>query len=275
MVERAILPDLQRRAGDAADHPQPHAAHLGRERVGPGRAAGRPHRASSTRPGNPTLAFLASGIEGIKVRLTAKGADEADGRRAARRRGGARSAPSSATSCSASTTRRWRPSCSSCCGARGPRPWRLAESVTGGLIGVAAHRRARRERRVPRLDRVLRQRGEVRRARRARGPGRVARGGRWPWPSGARRRARRRRRPGASPAWPARPSRRASRSAPCSSASTSGPLSGEAGPEAFHVPLSGDRLQIRQFTVITAMNALRLKLLGSATTPTPSAARAR
>jgi nicotinamide-nucleotide amidase len=48
-----------------------------------------------------------------------------------------------------------------------------------------------------------------------------------------------------------------------------GPLSGESGPEAFHVPLFGDRLQIRQFTVITAMNALRLKLLGSRRDPDP------
>ncbi len=36
-----------------------------------------------------------------------------------------------------------------------------------------------------------------------------------------------------------------------------GPLGGEAGPEAFHVPLFGNRLQIRQFTVITALSALR------------------
>jgi nicotinamide-nucleotide amidase len=48
-----------------------------------------------------------------------------------------------------------------------------------------------------------------------------------------------------------------------------GPLTGEAGPKAFHVPLFGDRLQIRQFTVITAMNALRLELLGSARDPDP------
>ena len=48
-----------------------------------------------------------------------------------------------------------------------------------------------------------------------------------------------------------------------------GPVGGEAGPEAFHVPLFGDRLQIRQFAVITAMNALRLKLLGSTDGPDP------
>ena len=59
-----------------------------------------------------TIAFLASGIEGIKVRLTARG-DDADARGArcwpTRRRGCARSSPSAwATSSSAWTTRRWR-----------------------------------------------------------------------------------------------------------------------------------------------------------------------
>ncbi len=42
-----------------------------------------------------------------------------------------------------------------------------------------------------------------------------------------------------------------------------GPAGGDAGPTSFHVPLFGDRLQIRQFAVITAMNALRLALVGS------------
>ena len=40
-----------------------------------------------------------------------------------------------------------------------------------------------------------------------------------------------------------------------------GSAGGEAGPESFEVKLFGDRLQIRQFSVITAMNALRLRLL--------------
>jgi hypothetical protein len=48
-----------------------------------------------------------------------------------------------------------------------------------------------------------------------------------------------------------------------------GPLAGESGPEAFMVPLFGDRLQIRQFAVITAMNALRLRLLESQRSPDP------
>lgn len=40
-----------------------------------------------------------------------------------------------------------------------------------------------------------------------------------------------------------------------------GPLGDGGAPEAFEVALFGDRLQIRQFAVITAMNALRLRLL--------------
>ena len=52
MLERAILPDLRRRSGSAEHDPEPHAADVGRERVGAGRAAGRPdHRAG--RAGQP------------------------------------------------------------------------------------------------------------------------------------------------------------------------------------------------------------------------------
>ncbi len=40
-----------------------------------------------------------------------------------------------------------------------------------------------------------------------------------------------------------------------------GPVGGDAGPEAFEVQLPGARLQVRQFTVITAMSALRQRLL--------------
>ena len=39
---------------------------------------GRSHRRSSTQAGHATIAFLASGIEGIKVRVTAKAATEAE-----------------------------------------------------------------------------------------------------------------------------------------------------------------------------------------------------
>jgi nicotinamide-nucleotide amidase len=81
MLERAILPDLQERAGVVAtirsrtlrtwglsesalgERLQPRIDALDAVAAGGGAA--------------PTIAFLASGIEGIKVRLTAKAADEA------------------------------------------------------------------------------------------------------------------------------------------------------------------------------------------------------
>lgn len=77
MMEGTILPDLQRRAGLAAviasrtlrtwGHSESRLAELLA-----------PHIDALEAAGNPTLAFLASGIEGIKVRITAKAGD-ADG----------------------------------------------------------------------------------------------------------------------------------------------------------------------------------------------------
>ena len=71
MLERAVVPDLQRRAGPRSvivsrmlrtwGESESTLAELIAERV--------------DRQTNPTIAFLASGIEGIKVRLTAKAAD--------------------------------------------------------------------------------------------------------------------------------------------------------------------------------------------------------
>jgi nicotinamide-nucleotide amidase len=73
MLERAVLPDLRARAGTAAvivsrtlrtwGHPESGLAELLGDRVEALEAGG---------PGVPTIAFLASGIEGIKVRLTVK-----------------------------------------------------------------------------------------------------------------------------------------------------------------------------------------------------------
>ena len=42
-----------------------------------------------------------------------------------------------------------------------------------------------------------------------------------------------------------------------------GSAGGDAGPEAFQVQLPGDRQQVRQFSVITALSALRARLLAS------------
>ena len=76
MMEGTILPDLQRRAGTTAvirsrvvrtwGQTESGLAEILAERI-----------AELDRLGSPTLAFQASGIEGIKVRITAKAADEA------------------------------------------------------------------------------------------------------------------------------------------------------------------------------------------------------
>jgi nicotinamide-nucleotide amidase len=76
MVERAVVPDLVRRAGNPFVIRSRMLRTWGlaestlAERVAPR------IRALDER-GNPTIAFLASGIEGIKVRITAKAPDEA------------------------------------------------------------------------------------------------------------------------------------------------------------------------------------------------------
>ena len=76
MVERAVVPDLQARAGTTSvilsrvlrtwGLAESTLAELVQPRIEALDAAG----------GNPTIAFLASGIEGIKVRITAKAPDE-------------------------------------------------------------------------------------------------------------------------------------------------------------------------------------------------------
>ena len=78
MVERAVLPDLVSRAGPRATIRSrtlrtwglPESALA--ERLGP-----RLEQLDAT-PGGPTIAFLASGIEGIKVRATVKAPTEAE-----------------------------------------------------------------------------------------------------------------------------------------------------------------------------------------------------
>jgi nicotinamide-nucleotide amidase len=79
MVASAVLPDLQRRSGDAS-------VILSRTLRTWGTAESTLAEMVASRVealdavGNPTIAFLASGIEGIKVRITAKGPDEAAAR---------------------------------------------------------------------------------------------------------------------------------------------------------------------------------------------------
>jgi nicotinamide-nucleotide amidase len=74
MLERAVLPDLRRRSGISATI---HSRTLRTWGLGESAVAelvaGRLEALDEA--GNPTIAFLASGIEGIKVRVTAKAAD--------------------------------------------------------------------------------------------------------------------------------------------------------------------------------------------------------
>ncbi len=76
MMERAVLPDLRHRAGASSVILSRTLRTWGESESGLAeRLADR--IAQLDERGNPTLAFLASGMEGIKVRLTAKGPDEA------------------------------------------------------------------------------------------------------------------------------------------------------------------------------------------------------
>jgi nicotinamide-nucleotide amidase len=74
MMERAILPDLRTRSGDTSVIASRVIRTWGESESGLNERLN-PIIAQLEDVGNPTLAFLASGWEGIKVRLTAKGAD--------------------------------------------------------------------------------------------------------------------------------------------------------------------------------------------------------
>ena len=76
MMERAILPDLKRRSGDTSVILSRVLRTWGESESGIAeRLAGRLEHLDTT--GGATIAFLASGMEGLKVRLTAKAADVA------------------------------------------------------------------------------------------------------------------------------------------------------------------------------------------------------
>ena len=76
MLNGTVLGDLQRRAGVSATIESRVLRTWGQSESGLAEMlSGRIDELDET--GNPTLAFLASGIEGIKVRITAKGADSA------------------------------------------------------------------------------------------------------------------------------------------------------------------------------------------------------
>ena len=77
MVTRAVLPDLRARAGEAAVILSRTLRTWGLAESAVAELVGPRLEALDRSGGNPTIAFLASGIEGIKVRITAKAADAA------------------------------------------------------------------------------------------------------------------------------------------------------------------------------------------------------
>jgi len=76
MLERAVLPDLRRRSGEAATIASRTLRTWGESESGLNERLD-DLIAELDAAGNPTLAFLASGWEGLKVRLTGKGPDRA------------------------------------------------------------------------------------------------------------------------------------------------------------------------------------------------------
>jgi nicotinamide-nucleotide amidase len=77
MLERAVIPDLCARAGSAAVIKSRVLRTWGLAESSLAELLGPRIEALDARGGNPTIAFLASGIEGIKVRITAKASDDA------------------------------------------------------------------------------------------------------------------------------------------------------------------------------------------------------
>ena len=102
MVTEHVLPDLLARSGE-------HSAIVSRSLKTWGASESGLAEMIADRvetQTNPTIAFLARGIEGLYVRITAKAATEAEGVAWSRPKRPS-CARSSATSCSGSTTRRW------------------------------------------------------------------------------------------------------------------------------------------------------------------------
>jgi nicotinamide-nucleotide amidase len=78
MFERAILPDLLARSGEKATIVSRVIRVWGMSESGLADRLAPRIEALDAMGGNPTIAFLASGIEGIKVRITAKAIDRAE-----------------------------------------------------------------------------------------------------------------------------------------------------------------------------------------------------
>lgn len=83
MLERGVLPDLRTRAGEPAVIKSRTLRTWGLgESVLAERIADHLSELDAVQPGGPTIAFLASGIEGVKVRVTVKAPDDRRAREA-------------------------------------------------------------------------------------------------------------------------------------------------------------------------------------------------
>ena len=78
MVQEHVLPDLLRRSGDAAAIVSRSLKTWGTSESALAEMVAHRLEALDARGGNPTIAFLARGIEGLVVRITAKAASEED-----------------------------------------------------------------------------------------------------------------------------------------------------------------------------------------------------
>ena len=113
MVEGTVIPELRQRAGDTGVIRSRTLRTWGHSESGIAEMLG-DRLDELDRTGAATIAFLASGIEGLKVRVTAKAAS-AGAADAVLATEVDRSTRSSPTTCSAPTTRPWRRWSSTCC----------------------------------------------------------------------------------------------------------------------------------------------------------------
>ncbi len=248
MVEGTVLPDLQRRAGTVS-------ASSAAAPCAPGARASRawpscwPVRIDELDASGALHARLpGQRHRGPQGAAHGQGGDGGGGRRGSWPPRSRSSRGCSASWCSAPTTSRWRRSILDLCRERGL-TLATAESFTGGLIASRLTDDPRRQRRVPRVGGVLRQRGEVRRARGARRDRSCPRRRPSPWPRAragcwaptsrcGHRRGR------------SRPSRRAS----ARRHGVARPRASTARRESMLLRLPGDRERMRQFATISVLD---------------------
>ncbi len=255
MVEGTILPDLQRRAGITSVIASRTLRTWGESESGLAEMLA-PRIDELDQGGAATLAFLASGMEGLKVRITAKAATEAEVQQVLDDES-ACCVSCWGRSCSVSTTTRWSRSCSACSSSgASPSGWpsRSPAAMIGSrLCDVPGPRGCSAQRRV------LLDRGEAVAARRAQGPV-VTESAAISMAIGARRVL------GADVAVAATgvagpdPAEGLAPGTVCLAVVLGDPDAGGVV-DSMQVQLPGRRRQVREFTVITLLGLLRRRLL--------------